>query len=334
MATLKVPSFLGPIVPESLEFLGPLEKDLVTGIRVIPGDIPNEIFAEIEIDYKPGFELTLKTEVFVDWPTKRYASIPLTIVVKILNVTGKLHVYAPPRLNTQVFACFSANSLPDINLDATVVMGRKDIKITSLPKVRDFICGVIHKILRTCLVYPGRIQAFAPFPGRKLDINLINATSTTNTTRIREGPFWTDSESHYQKMSLIARFIDEVLNHGKFEVMDELTSSEITLVGGNLLDVDVKGRKAVRDYIMEIHEGFPDIIFYTQDIGVTQDEVICQLKARGTNEGSFWGFSSSGQEMLMHVLMVTTIQENLITRQQYFWSPASILKHKSHTAAI
>ncbi|KAL6057908.1 putative E3 ubiquitin-protein ligase RING1a isoform B [Balamuthia mandrillaris] len=328
LASINRPSFLAPIVAQSLSFGGPLQ-DVVKGVRVVPGDAPNELFGEVDVDFRAGFEIRLTTELRFSISKTQVASVPLLIHANVLSLSGKVHIYAPAQLQCPFSVFFS--QVPELKLQVNVMVGAQQIQVTSLPRIQEFIGCALQKLLRSRLVYPGRVQLFVPFPGRKLDITIINAVaSKPRKNRRRELPiigFEPEDDLHMKDCT--ARFFDSVLNKGVLQVVDELFASECSLKGGSMVDSVLTGRNAVKTFVDEIHDAFPDIMFYVEDISCSPgSRVVCRWRARGTNEGSFWGYLPTSKELrLRGVFIITFDDEVLISSLQCYWSLASLLNN-------
>ena len=88
------------------------------------------------------------------------------------------------------------------------------------------------------------------------------------------------------------RWYDEVLNQGRFEVLDELLAEDI--VHHAALFVDLVGRGEVAGSLRAIRTGFPDIRYTVDAIVAAGDTVLIRWTGQGTHTGEFLGVPASG----------------------------------------
>jgi predicted ester cyclase len=129
-------------------------------------------------------------------------------------------------------------------------------------------------------------------------------TTGTTTLRIARGKvaeFWVqwDSLGWMQRVgavttALIRRFIEEVLNKGKLEVLDEIWARDGVFAG--TLVPEVRGSEAVKQVLAAIKTGIPDIHYSIVGEPVVQgDRYSCRWTASGTHRGDFLGIAPTGR---------------------------------------
>jgi len=93
---------------------------------------------------------------------------------------------------------------------------QKKRELNWIPLIRNWIKNAIENALRDRLVYPGRIKFHVPFPGRKIDLRIINAVAPPTTT---PPPPPSEGAEVAAKKFVVQRFVDELLNgsnsHGR-----------------------------------------------------------------------------------------------------------------------
>ena len=236
--TLNRPDFLGPVVCEKIFFGTDMVQ--VKSVKMTGTNQPGELVGEADITYNGGGGLEINTELFVNWPSDKFASIPVNAVVKLTHLAGKvsplllpslpflqhltssfplqLHFHLPAALGARFTAFFA--KLPDVNFSIEVLMGEKQRKATSLPKFKKFIISTLRRALRQQLVYPNKITLHLPFPGRKMDLktetwgSLFRRRTTYNT---REAPMAYESTDVIARKYVVGRFINEFFNSTNFD---------------------------------------------------------------------------------------------------------------------
>jgi steroid delta-isomerase-like uncharacterized protein len=94
--------------------------------------------------------------------------------------------------------------------------------------------------------------------------------------------------------ALIRRFIEEVLNKGKLEVLDEIWARDGVFAG--TLVPEVRGSEAVKQVLAAIKTGIPDIHYSIVGEPVVQgDRYSCRWTASGTHRGDFLGIAPTGR---------------------------------------
>lgn len=89
----------------------------------------------------------------------------------------------------------------------------------------------------------------------------------------------------------IRRMFDEVVNHGKIEVVDELFAEDFqTKTPQGTLD-----REGFKGYVLAWRTGFPDIVCDVDDLIEEGDRIAWSVRARGTHTGDFNGIPATGR---------------------------------------
>ena len=145
------------------------------------------IIEQADLVYNGGGGLEISTELFVNWPRDKFASIPVNALVKLVHLSGKvvylssflatttalthnsqMHIHLPAEPGARMSAFFA--KLPDVDFSVEMLVGKKQMEVTGLPKFKKFIIATLRRALRQQLVYPNQITLHIPFPGRKLDL--------------------------------------------------------------------------------------------------------------------------------------------------------------------
>ncbi|GAA0997949.1 hypothetical protein GCM10009555_096370 [Acrocarpospora macrocephala] len=94
-------------------------------------------------------------------------------------------------------------------------------------------------------------------------------------------------------VSVVRRFLSEVVNGGDLDVLDDLWSEDLRWHGGSL--GDIHGLAAYKQYLgASISGAFTGMRLREQDIVATGDKVVVRFTNSGTHTGPFMGAPASG----------------------------------------
>jgi predicted ester cyclase len=92
---------------------------------------------------------------------------------------------------------------------------------------------------------------------------------------------------------IIRRMFDEVINHGKIELIDDLFDPEFqTITAQGTFD-----REGFKDYVRMWLTGFPDAHCEVSDLLAEGDRVSWTVRATGTHTGEFMGIAPTGSSI-------------------------------------
>lgn len=104
--------------------------------------------------------------------------------------------------------------------------------------------------------------------------------------------------------AVIRRIFDEVINHGKLEVVDDLFDPEFqSTVPQGVLD-----REGFKDYVRTWRTGFPDVHCEVGDLVAEGDQVAWSVRASGTHTGEFMGIPPTGNTVDFDSLNTATLR--------------------------
>jgi steroid delta-isomerase-like uncharacterized protein len=101
--------------------------------------------------------------------------------------------------------------------------------------------------------------------------------------------------SEAQNIATLGRFVEEVINQGKYEVCDEIV--EENFVELDPLPGQQQGREGLKDVIRMMRAGFPDIHWETVETIASGDKVVSRFKWTGTHRGDFLGIPATGRSV-------------------------------------
>ncbi len=111
---------------------------------------------------------------------------------------------------------------------------------------------------------------------------------------------------------LIRQIFEEALNHGNIEIVDTLFSS--SFVDHSTHD-QVPGPKGVKDYFVQVREGFPDIHVTIDDLIAVDDIVVVRTTWRGIHRGVYEGIAPMGRQTIRTMIQIFRIVDNKISEE-------------------
>eukprot|EP01102_Stenamoeba_stenopodia_P007900 TRINITY_DN222_c0_g5_i1.p1 TRINITY_DN222_c0_g5~~TRINITY_DN222_c0_g5_i1.p1 ORF type:complete len:833 (+),score=225.40 TRINITY_DN222_c0_g5_i1:1599-4097(+) len=322
--TMNRPDFLGPIVCEKI-FFG-TEMVQVKSLRFAnTKDSQDEIVGEADLVYNGGGGLEISTELFVNWPRDKFASIPVNAQVKLAHLSGKMHIHLPAEPGARMSAFFA--KLPEVDFSVEMLVGKKQMEVTGLPKFKKFIIATLRRALRQQLVYPNQITLHIPFPGRKLDLKTETWGSRfrrRTTYNSREAPNPSESTDIIARKFTVARFFNEFFNHNNFDGISEICLKEIVLHGFNPFNEEAVGFEGVMDVVSELRTGFSNMKVSLADIAIETNNAFCRFKLRGTNDGPFWDCDPTNEEMMLTGIVVLQFNTDRVYEAWAYWDPSSV----------
>jgi predicted ester cyclase len=119
----------------------------------------------------------------------------------------------------------------------------------------------------------------------------------------------------------VRRLFDEVINHGKIELIDELFHPDFqTVTGQGTFD-----REAFKGYVRMWLTGFPDVHCEVGDLVAEGDRVAWSVRARGTHTGEFMGIPPTGRSVDFESLNIGEFRDGLAYRHKVVQDTATML---------
>jgi steroid delta-isomerase-like uncharacterized protein len=101
--------------------------------------------------------------------------------------------------------------------------------------------------------------------------------------------------SESENVSVIARFLEEVINQGRLEQADELVA--VDFVELDPLPGQRQGREGLKEVIGMMRAAFPDIHWVVEETVASGDKVVTRFTWTGTHRGTFLGVPASGRSV-------------------------------------
>lgn len=116
--------------------------------------------------------------------------------------------------------------------------------------------------------------------------------------------------SQIDSKDAVRRLFDEVINHGKIEVADELLDPDFRSVTPQG-PLDLEGFKG---YVQAWRAGFPDVHCEVDDLTAEDDRIAWSVRATGTNMGEFMGMPPTGNRVDFDSLNICSVRDGRLYR--------------------
>lgn len=101
--------------------------------------------------------------------------------------------------------------------------------------------------------------------------------------------------SEAQNIATLHRFVEEVINQGRYEAADELVEEHFVEL--DPLPGQQQGRAGLKDVIRMMRTAFPDIHWVVEETIASEDKVVSRFKWTGTHRGEFLGIPATGRKI-------------------------------------
>jgi steroid delta-isomerase-like uncharacterized protein len=101
-----------------------------------------------------------------------------------------------------------------------------------------------------------------------------------------------------QNKIIVCRAIEEVWNRGNYEIVDDLTASDI-VVHSSTPGEEIHGPERVKQFYATLRASFPDLHFTIEDQVAEGDRVVTRWTARATHTSEYQGIPPTGKQYMM-----------------------------------
>lgn len=87
------------------------------------------------------------------------------------------------------------------------------------------------------------------------------------------------------------------------------------------------GRESVREMLVRYWKAFPDLRFRVTDTVAEGDRIAISWSAEGTHQGTIMNIPPTGRKVQIRGVSIIDVKGGLVTRGQYIWDLAGMLRH-------
>lgn len=114
-----------------------------------------------------------------------------------------------------------------------------------------------------------------------------------------------------QNENIIKRYIEEVWNQGKLEVLDEIIDpSYINHSPG--APNPIPGPEGLKPIIAGMRKAFPDLKFTIENMVITDEQVVIHCTMHGTHTGDLFGLPPTGRKVKVNQMQIERIKNGKI----------------------
>lgn len=114
-----------------------------------------------------------------------------------------------------------------------------------------------------------------------------------------------------QTSAIARRFIEEVFNQGRLDVIDELVAGD-AVEHESLPIATGEMRTDLRTWLAELRAAFPDYHLELDDVIAEGDRVATRGRITGTNTGSLLGMPPTGRSICVDAIDIIRIEDGRI----------------------
>ena len=111
--------------------------------------------------------------------------------------------------------------------------------------------------------------------------------------------------------TIVHRFIDEVINQGRYEVCDEIVAEDFIEL--DPLPGQRQGREGLKEVIAMMRSAFPDIHWVSDETISSGDKVVTRFTWTGTHRGPFLGIPATGRPVTVKGVVIDRLVNGRMT---------------------
>lgn len=108
--------------------------------------------------------------------------------------------------------------------------------------------------------------------------------------------------SESENIATMKRFVDEVINHGRLDVADEIVEEEFVEL--DPLPGQRQGREGLKEVIGMMRAAFPDIHWVDEETVAAGDKVVTRFTWTGTHRGDFLGIPATSRRVAVKGVVI------------------------------
>lgn len=111
--------------------------------------------------------------------------------------------------------------------------------------------------------------------------------------------------SEATNVMVVGRFLEEVLNRGRFEVADEIVAEDFVEL--DPLPGQRQGREGLVEVVKGLHTAFPDMHWKAEETIASGDKVVTRFTWTGTQTGEFLGIPTTGRGVIVKGVVIDRV---------------------------
>jgi steroid delta-isomerase-like uncharacterized protein len=111
--------------------------------------------------------------------------------------------------------------------------------------------------------------------------------------------------------TIVQRFVDEVINQGRYEVCDEIVAEDFIEL--DPLPGQHQGREGLKEVIAMMRSAFPDIHWVNHEAIASGEKVVTRFTWTGTHRGPFLGLAATGRPVTVKGVVIDHLVDGRLT---------------------
>jgi steroid delta-isomerase-like uncharacterized protein len=124
---------------------------------------------------------------------------------------------------------------------------------------------------------------------------------------------------------IVQRFIDECWNQGNLNTVSELLADDCRYHDPVFPSL-TSGAENIKNHIQTCRNGFPDLMFTTDDTIAERNEVVIHWTGMGTHKGQFLGMPPTNKKATVTGTSIYRIEDGKIAEQWASWNLMSMME--------
>jgi len=130
--------------------------------------------------------------------------------------------------------------------------------------------------------------------------------------------------SEAENIATLHRFVEEVINHGRLEVADELVEEDFVEL--DPLPGQRQGREGLKDVIAMMRAGFPDLHWVIDETVAAGDKVVSRFTWTGTQRGEFMGIPATNKAVTVHGVVIDRLNARKMVDSRILTDTCSLMQ--------
>jgi steroid delta-isomerase-like uncharacterized protein len=127
-----------------------------------------------------------------------------------------------------------------------------------------------------------------------------------------------------RNVAIINRFIDEILNQGRFEVAEEIVAKDFVEL--DPLPGQAQGRDGLVEVLKGMRSAFPDIHWTVEETIADGEKVATRFTWTGTQKGAFLGIPATGRSVSVKGVVIDRVVDGLMTDSRILMDTLSLMQ--------
>lgn len=127
-----------------------------------------------------------------------------------------------------------------------------------------------------------------------------------------------------ENVATVGRFIEEVINQGRFDAADELVEEDFIEL--DPLPGQRQGREGLKEVIAMMRGGFPDMHWVIDETVAAEDKVVSRFTWTGTQGGEFMGIPATNKAVTVHGVVIDRLSAGKMADSRILMDTFSLMQ--------